>query len=178
MLKIRVDQLLEGPHLINVDVRPGELDLSDPVYRFEDRVRGELEFMLIGRDVLGRGKLTADVVADCVRCLDAARFRLEVPVEEMWLWRDREQERGAEPSADEIMAHFYESDEIDIGEGLRELILDKLPNYPYCSVDCKGLCAVCGTNLNHESCACPPKEKEEESGADWKSKLLSLKKEN
>jgi uncharacterized protein len=36
---------------------------------------------------------------------------------------------------------------------------------PLCRVDCKGLCAVCGTNLNTGSCSCKP---------DWEDPRLAV----
>jgi uncharacterized protein len=43
---------------------------------------------------------------------------------------------------------------VDIAEPTREQIWVSLPLQPLCRPDCKGLCAQCGINLNHESCTC------------------------
>lgn len=47
---------------------------------------------------------------------------------------------------------------IDIDELLRADILLEIPSKHLCSDDCKGLCPVCGVNLNEKSCNCTTKE--------------------
>ena len=49
---------------------------------------------------------------------------------------------------DDLTTAFYENDEIDLGQLMREQFYLALPMKPLCSEDCQGLCPVCGTNLN------------------------------
>jgi uncharacterized protein len=37
---------------------------------------------------------------------------------------------------------------------MQEQFYLSLPMKPLCSEDCKGLCPVCGTNLNRDTCNC------------------------
>jgi uncharacterized protein len=37
---------------------------------------------------------------------------------------------------------------------VREQLLLALPSYPVCQEGCKGLCSVCGANLNERDCGC------------------------
>jgi uncharacterized protein len=37
---------------------------------------------------------------------------------------------------------------------MREQFYLALPMKPLCRDDCRGLCGVCGTNLNHVMCGC------------------------
>ena len=39
---------------------------------------------------------------------------------------------------------------------MHEQFVLTLPMKPLCSDDCKGLCPVCGTNLNRGTCDCKP----------------------
>jgi uncharacterized protein len=55
---------------------------------------------------------------------------------------------------DDLTTAFYENDEIDLGQLMREQFYLALPMKPLCRDDCKGLCAMCGTNLNRETCGC------------------------
>lgn len=43
---------------------------------------------------------------------------------------------------------------LDLDELMRADILLELPSKYLCSEDCKGLCPVCGKNLNDETCNC------------------------
>jgi uncharacterized protein len=48
----------------------------------------------------------------------------------------------------------YSGKVIDLDPIVREQIALALPGYPVCKDDCKGLCPVCGTNLNDRECGC------------------------
>ena len=57
---------------------------------------------------------------------------------------------------DDLTTAFYENDEIDLGQLMQEQFYLSLPMKPLCAGDCKGLCPMCGTNLNRGTCACDP----------------------
>lgn len=48
----------------------------------------------------------------------------------------------------------HTTEKLDICEDLRQEILLSLPMTIHCSDDCKGLCQVCGTDLNERMCKC------------------------
>jgi uncharacterized protein len=48
----------------------------------------------------------------------------------------------------------YTGKVIDLDPIVREQLLLALPSYPVCSEGCKGLCPVCGGNLNERECGC------------------------
>lgn len=56
-------------------------------------------------------------------------------------------------SAD-LEALTVHSDHIETTDYIREQVLLHVPMKPLCNADCKGLCSVCGTDLNSESCDC------------------------
>jgi len=55
---------------------------------------------------------------------------------------------------DDLSTAFYDNDEIDLGQLMREQFYLSLPMKPLCRDDCNGLCAICGTNLNRGTCDC------------------------
>ena len=55
---------------------------------------------------------------------------------------------------DDLSTAFYENDEIDLGQLMREQFYLSVPMKPLCQDDCRGLCPVCGTNLNRGTCDC------------------------
>ena len=132
-VEIRVDELLEGPRRYTGDLDAAALELPDIDL---DAVRFELAANLAGSEILVRGRLSSRARFECVKCLD--RFEQEVDPGEF--------------------LRSYPLDEagetlVLLGE-IREEILLTLPAFPRCSADCAGLCPVCGTNKNRESCAC------------------------
>ena len=48
----------------------------------------------------------------------------------------------------------YSGKVIDLDPLVREQLVLSLPAYPVCREDCKGLCPVCGANLNERECGC------------------------
>lgn len=47
---------------------------------------------------------------------------------------------------------------VDITSQIREEIILNYPVKPLCEKSCKGLCKICGVNLNFENCGCNEKE--------------------
>lgn len=43
---------------------------------------------------------------------------------------------------------------VDLTDEIRESVLLAMPPYPLCREDCKGLCPVCGRDLNRDRCHC------------------------
>jgi uncharacterized protein len=58
---------------------------------------------------------------------------------------------------------------IDLSPVIREYVLLEIPISPLCRPDCKGLCPICGNNLNESTCF-----HEEESGDPRLAALKSL----
>ncbi|MBU0679579.1 MAG: DUF177 domain-containing protein [Verrucomicrobia bacterium] len=54
---------------------------------------------------------------------------------------------------------------MDLTEDIREAVLLKVPNFPLCSSQCKGVCLQCGQDLNAGTCACEPPHWENRWGA-------------
>src|SRR5207244_565222 len=53
---------------------------------------------------------------------------------------------------DDLSTAFYDNDQIDLGQLMREQFYLALPMKPLCIQDCRGLCPACGTNLNKGTC--------------------------
>jgi uncharacterized protein len=123
-----------------------------------------------GRRVLLAAQGTAEVVAPCGRCLQPTAAALPLEFELTFVPEDEqadvagagEDEAGdVEPGgsfaprlADE---ETYSGKEIDLEPVVREQLILALPQVPVCQEGCKGLCPVCGTNLNEAECGCDRK---------------------
>jgi uncharacterized protein len=104
--------------------------------------------------VLARGTLTAETRHECRRCLAPVARTVELPLDMIWTVPD---ELGDE---DDGELRFLEpsSNELEIGEAIREEFLLAVPRYVVCREDCAGLCPRCGTNRNEGACACSVEE--------------------
>ena len=56
--------------------------------------------------------------------------------------------------ADDEDVNAFEGDDIELDELVRDTLLAAQPLSNICKPDCKGLCPVCGANLNHGDCGC------------------------
>jgi uncharacterized protein len=121
-----------------------------------------------GRRVLLSAAGSAEVVAPCGRCLQPTSATLPldfeltfVPEDEHAGASDADDADDGEPSgsfaprlADE---ETYSGKQIYLEPAVREQLILALPQVPVCQEGCKGLCPVCGTNLNERECGCDRK---------------------
>lgn len=115
-----------------VEVPPGsdiELDL-----RLESVMEG----------VLVSGTATAELQGECARCLEPFTDRLEVNLQELFVYPDS----TTDSTADEDEVRRLDHDLLDLEPVLRDAIVLALPMTPLCRPDCGGLCAGCGQRLD------------------------------
>jgi uncharacterized protein len=122
--------------------------VAAPVALAFDIYKDKEQFRLVG-------SVKTTLELPCSRCLEAfawpvdAQFDLRYQPHAM---NTGEGEREIEE--DDLSTAFYENEEIDLGQLMREQFYLSLPMKPLCGADCKGLCPICGTNLNRGTCDC------------------------
>src|SRR5207248_4778787 len=102
-----------------------------------------------------KGQTQTTLELPCSRCLES--FTLPVDAAFDLRYQPRSVNTGDEEreiEEDDLSTAFYDSDQIDLGQLMREQFYLALPMKPLCTDDCRGLCAVCGTNLNKGTCNC------------------------
>src|SRR5207253_7415788 len=129
---------------------PAEEDfrLAAPVSLAFDIFKDKEQFRLVGR-------VQTTLELPCSRCLES--FML--PVEQTFDLRYQPHARNTgegerEIEEDDLTTAFYEDDEIDLGQLMREQFYLALPMKPLCADDCKGLCPASGANRNRTTCDC------------------------
>lgn len=175
-MKVELKDLREAPVDLNVDASPASLDLSDPEFRFPDDVRVRINFRLLGDRVLAKGPLSTTIIGQCVRCLTDVRLPLSSTLDAVYendpeLLKPERKAFGT----DEQIVTWFDGESIHPEPEIRESLLLELPSITHCSEDCKGLCPVCGANLNEGPCKCSEKE---EKVSPWQSALKNIKLEN
>jgi len=109
----------------------------------------------IGRTPQGlliTGKFTGEIMLECARCLKAFSQPL--------LWSMTEMYAFNEKSVSESGLIVPEDAQIDLQPLIREYALLEVPINPICKPDCKGLCPVCGQDLNIADCGHRPAQDE------------------
>ncbi|MBQ9119512.1 MAG: DUF177 domain-containing protein [Lachnospiraceae bacterium] len=88
--------------------------------------------------------------APCDRCLEAVELPFDIDFEEEFDFSKSEQERAEELDETCYITGF----DLDVDKLIREELLLSFPMKVLCRDDCKGICKVCGNNLNTGECGC------------------------
>ena len=104
-------------------------------------IGGQLEFS---------GDVEAKLSFMCDRCNEWFEEKLNFSFAEV-LKKEIDKALEGDENPDVI---FYEGNRLDISEIIYNNIILNLPTKKLCKEDCKGLCTVCGTNLNEKDCGC------------------------
>lgn len=150
-----------------LDARLGEAGDTLPLKGHLDEssyTLGEREFSLpsgidydlvltnAGEGILATGILTTHVVGTCDRCLSPAEFDVSGEVDEYYLFEEPE-DTGDGDDDDELDFSLVSDDNtIDLSDALLSTLVMETPYVVLCRPSCKGLCPVCGANLNEEDC--------------------------
>jgi uncharacterized protein len=122
-------------------------------------VNASLKIDKVGTEVLVRGGLNTEVHLQCSRCLKDFRRTLSIPVEVVYHPSEElERDENYEITNEELNTDFYTGEELDLFNILKEQIELNLPMKPLCNDACKGLCPLCGTNLNSGNCKCSERD--------------------
>ena len=109
----------------------------------------------VGDDVYLKGKVRTDVVASCSRCLDTLSYPIDSDLKSHFVSPDRYiLAREVELHASDVDIEVYEKQQIDLTQSVRDSILLAVPVVCLCNEDCKGICSLCGKNLNQGLCKC------------------------
>ena len=133
------------------DAFPGEQEafrIVEPVSLAFDIFKDKAQFRLAGG-----GQTTLEL--PCGRCREP--FTLPVDVSFDLRYHPHAANTGEgerEIEEDDLTTAFYENETIDLGQLMREQFYLALPMKPLCDENCLGLCPLCGTNLNRETCSC------------------------
>lgn len=102
------------------------------------------------RQVTVEGETTVSLNIPCSRCLDDVETTFDIHVSKRLDFNDTDEDRIKE--LDE--ANYISGYNLDVDLLIYDEIVIDFPLSTLCKEDCKGLCKVCGNNLNHESCGC------------------------
>ncbi len=106
-----------------------------------------------GEGILATGILRAHVEGACDRCLEPACFDVAAEVDEYYLFEEPAEASYSDDDEDEVDYSLVGDDHtVDLTEALFAALLMETPFVVLCREDCKGLCPVCGANLNEEDC--------------------------
>ena len=137
---------------------PGMIDFSAESVRQIASMSWQASAERAGAEIRITGSLRTTMEFSCSRCLDPARYEIDKSFDLFFRHRDEmafDEDDEIELTERETRTAFFTGTQLAMGDIMREQVLLALPMKPLCKADCKGLCPVCGTNLNSGSCGCP-----------------------
>lgn len=134
-MKIRLTRIPAEGLIIEESLSPKDLDLGTDVLRVDGLIKVRAQIIRITNAVTAKVSVGAKVLESCSLCLE--EFALDFHKDFQFNYS--------------VTASDFE---IDLSQEIREEIILEHPMKPLCRLDCKGLCAKCGKNLNQEACSC------------------------
>jgi uncharacterized protein len=102
------------------------------------------------RKVLVEAKANLALAVPCDRCLEDVKIPIEVEMTKEINFSMSQEQRAENLDETSYVTGYC----LDIDKLIYEEVLIGFPMKVLCSEDCKGICKVCGTNLNQGECGC------------------------
>jgi uncharacterized protein len=120
---------------IEEEVSSGQLDIDTAIIRFRGPIKIKAQASLVTNALTVRLFIRGRICAVCSCCAEEFQADLEKQIDLNY------SVNKSEPV-------------IDLDPDIREEVLLGYPIKPLCRLDCLGLCAKCGSNLNQGNCNC------------------------
>ena len=127
-------------------------ELGDHEFELPEGIDYDLALTNAGEGILVTGMIRCHVKGVCDRCLEDAEFDIAGEVDEYYLFEEPEHPEGDDSDDDLDYALVLPDHSIDLAEALGSALIMETPFIVLCKPDCKGLCPVCGENLNEVDC--------------------------
>ena len=181
-MKVNTQSIMrtEGASLdIKFSISPDQMPIAFEGFEIEENIVLEGSLVNTGHQLFRLiATLRTTVAGPCARCLEKTEYRVEQTLSETFapeghaVFAKADQMADEHDMPDEIVYYVYQRHEIDLAQAIRDNLLLALPTRMICSSACKGLCPVCGQNLNHKQCDCTVDKPTRESPFDRLKELL------
>lgn len=133
-MKIDVRSIPESGLELKEAIAASDLDIERQGTKFKSPIEVTAKVQKEDKEILIEVFIEATMNEGCTRCLS----EFEAPL-------DKHLYLSYEASSQEV---------IDLSKDIREEIMLNYSMKPLCNKDCKGLCHICGQNLNEKECGC------------------------
>ena len=136
-----------------------DLELVAEGFEFPEPIEVNLTASKSGDEIIIQGRTATLVEMECSRCLDIFEETMNTRLQFVIQLLDINEPQFS--NDDDFVILSKTAGEYDISNRVRESILLELPLKPLCSDSCRGLCPLCGVNLNETECECTPDKTDE-----------------
>lgn len=154
-MKILVNEIPEQESEIKLKAPIEDFNFCGEEVTLKDPVTVKMKVDRVGKKIIIQGVIQTLLQLECSRCLEDFFCHVDEPFTVTFFpAEDRPKEPDLELESEDLDVSFYEEQEIDLSELVREQILLAVPMNPVCKLNCRGLCSECGQNLNEGRCSC------------------------
>ena len=139
--RLKYSGKLDSDFLFDYVPKDSLLSLPGSVISGPVKVTGSLA--LHGDDVYVDGVVNCAIVGECARCLKRAEYNLTAEFSVVYATERQDEDD-----------YLYHSGLVDLKLAVDDVLLINFPTVIYCKEECKGLCPICGKDLNESSCDC------------------------
>jgi uncharacterized protein len=139
--------------------RSEELEPVDENVRFLEMPEIEGQLREKEGSLTVEGRLKAKVETVCDRCLMPLTFPVDTDFNYKFVTTaDYTSIKSSALQEEDLDLSTFDGISIDVDSIVNEQVTLALPSRLLCQEDCKGFCAVCGKDLNNDTCSCNEKE--------------------
>lgn len=130
---------------ISTDIPTKELG---GIYGIElsETVHADLKIEYMEGTISVKGRVKGSYKAQCSRCLADTGDVFDIMIDEIFVHLSAD--------TNNTENYMFDAGYIDLTIPLIDNILLSFPGVVLCGNDCKGLCQICGVNLNETQCSC------------------------
>lgn len=140
---VQISDLLADPGAAREESGTLPLTASLPNATVDGEAALHVRIRSLSDGVIVRGTVAVAAELICKRCLKSWSETLEIPFEQVY-------RRHPDDEDDELP--LVDGHSIDLEPAVHDEVSLSLPVAPVCAEECRGLCAVCGTDLNEAPC--------------------------
>ncbi|HIW57841.1 MAG TPA: DUF177 domain-containing protein [Firmicutes bacterium] len=150
--------ILNIESILNYDGRKipieAELDISEDkrdAFKIVSPVKIAGEIVNFGGELELTLSAETELRLACDRCAEEYERGFEFQIFERFRHRDQDE---AENDNENPEVTYFSGDSIDLSDIVYSNLILNMPAKNLCKDDCKGLCPICGVNLNDKTCDC------------------------
>lgn len=159
-MKIEIRQIADQGKDFHFAETAEEMEISAEGIKFPNPIEVDISATLSGDEIICQGEAYTEVEIECSRCLDIFDYEIKANLQFVVQILDSPIEVDNESDEDFEVISKTENF-LDISSRVRDAIVLSLPLKPLCGEDCRGLCPMCGANLNDGDCDCTPDKSDE-----------------
>ena len=126
-----------GRKNVSLELEFHDIEFVNREVEIKDPIKLDLEIFNTKDSFVVEGKLKAELILSCSRCLQKYSSKVELDISE-----------------DVLKSEMEDQEELYLDDIIKDNIILSLPMKPLCSEDCKGICPQCGQDLNEGECDC------------------------